>query len=56
MGNAIRLGNAVFWTLPTLLQFVHPKAKHPMVHLLTVPFVLGRALFTLPLLLQRRII
>src|SRR5690606_38126815 len=52
LGHALLLGNALFWALRTLMQFVHLRADHIMIHLLTGLFLLGTVLFTLPVVLQ----
>jgi len=52
LGHAFLLGNALFWALRTLMQFVYLRADHPLIHLLTFLFVLGTVLFTFPLLLH----
>ncbi|MBA3986228.1 MAG: hypothetical protein H0X63_06585 [Flavobacteriales bacterium] len=49
LGNFFLVGNALFWLGRTIEQFIFLKINHKMVHVLTALFILGIALFTLPL-------
>lgn len=49
LGRAVLGFMALFWVGRTLEQFVFLRINHAMVHVLTVLFVLGAALFALPL-------
>jgi len=49
LGHALLLGMALFWVGRTVEQFVFLRYNHWLVHLLTVLFVLGSALFAWPL-------
>ncbi|MFZ7095755.1 hypothetical protein ACOPJQ_07290 [Luteimonas dalianensis] len=50
LGRALLAGMAGFWVLRLIGQFIWLRINHPMVHALTALFVLGAALFALPLL------
>lgn len=49
LGHALLGFMALFWVGRTLEQFAFLRVDHAMVHVLTVLFVLGAALFALPL-------
>ncbi len=49
LGNFFLAGNALFWLGRTIEQFLFLKINHKMVHALTFLFILGIALFALPL-------
>jgi len=46
LGRAVLAGMAVFWWLRLVLQFVWLRVHHPLVHGLSVAFVVGAMLFT----------
>ncbi len=50
LGRAVMLGMSGFWFLRLIQQFVFLRVKHPLVHVLSVLFALGAALFALPTL------
>ncbi|HET6397030.1 MAG TPA: hypothetical protein VFF91_09365 [Pseudoxanthomonas sp.] len=50
LGRAVLAFMALFWAGRTIEQFVFLRINHPLVHALTVLFVLGTVLFALPLL------
>lgn len=50
LGRAILAGVAIFWGIRVVAQFVWLRIRHPLVHVLTVLFALGCALFAAPLL------
>ncbi|MDR2013631.1 MAG: hypothetical protein LBQ20_11505 [Rhodanobacter sp.] len=49
LGHAILGGMSLFWIGRTIEQFVFLRINHPLVHVLTVLFVVNAALFALPL-------
>lgn len=49
LGRAFLAGMSLFWVGRTIEQFVFLRVNHPLVHALTALFVLGAALFALPL-------
>ena len=49
LGRAVLAGMAIFWLLRVLGQFVWLRVRHPLVHVLTVLFVVGAVLFAAPL-------
>ncbi|MDH5822831.1 hypothetical protein QFW77_07460 [Luteimonas sp. RD2P54] len=49
LGRGLLAFMALFWVGRTIEQFVFLRVNHPMVHALTALFVLGAALFALPL-------
>ncbi len=49
-GRALLAGMALFWTIRFVAQLVWLRINHPLVHVLTALFVLGVALFGMPLL------
>lgn len=51
LGHAVLAGMSLFWVGRTIEQFVFLRIRHPLVHGLTVLFVLGAILFVLPLFL-----
>lgn len=50
LGRAVLVGMSLFWVGRTIEQFVFLRINRPLVHVLTVAFVLGAALFALPLM------
>lgn len=50
LGRALLAGMSLFWMGRTVEQFVFLRINRPLVHALTALFVLGAALFALPLL------
>lgn len=52
LGSAVLLGMSLFWVGRTIEQFVFLRINRPMVHVLTVLFVLGAVLFAVPLWLS----
>lgn len=50
LGRAVMLAMSGFWVLRLVQQFVFLRVKHPLVHMLSVLFALGAALFALPIL------
>lgn len=50
LGRAVLAGMAIFWTIRVVAQLVWLRRNHPLVHALTALFVLGAALFAMPLL------
>ncbi|MGV8940376.1 MAG: hypothetical protein ACOH1P_02420 [Lysobacter sp.] len=50
LGRALLAGMSLFWVGRTIEQFVFLRINRPMVHVLTLLFVLGAVLFALPLL------
>ncbi len=52
LGRAMLLGMSLFWVGRTIEQFVFLRINRPMVHALTALFVLGAALFAVPLWLS----
>ncbi|WP_202844258.1 hypothetical protein [Luteimonas saliphila] len=50
LGRALLAAMALFWAIRTVAQFVWLRVRHPLVHALTVSFVIGAALFAWPLL------
>ena len=50
VGRALLAGMALFWTIRVVAQLVWLRINHPLVHVLTALFVLGIALFGMPLL------
>ncbi|MBN7137179.1 hypothetical protein A7A76_20825 [Lysobacter enzymogenes] len=52
LGRAMLLGMSLFWIGRTIEQFVFLRINRPMVHALTALFVLGAALFAVPLWLS----
>ncbi|MEH6416634.1 hypothetical protein [Pseudomonas sp. CGJS7] len=49
LGRAVLLGMSLFWVGRTIEQFVFLRINRPMIHVLTALFVLGAALFAIPL-------
>lgn len=49
LGRALLIVMSLFWVGRTIGQFVFLRINHPLVHVLTVLFVLGAILFALPL-------
>ena len=49
LGRAVMLCMSGFWLLRLIQQFVFLRVKHPLVHVLSVLFALGAALFALPI-------
>lgn len=49
LGHAVMLGISGFWVLRLIQQFVFLRVKHPLVHVLSILFALGAALFALPI-------
>lgn len=43
-------GNALFWLIRTIQQFVFLRYRHYAIHILTIVFFLGMVLFVLPLI------
>ncbi|MGY6560807.1 MAG: hypothetical protein ACXITV_01740 [Luteibaculaceae bacterium] len=52
LGNAFLIGNAVFWLIRTLQQFIFLNTNHYKIHLLTFIFLVGSILFALPVVLK----
>ena len=50
LGRAVMLAMSGFWVLRLVQQFVFLRVKHPLVHMPSVLFALGAALFALPIL------
>ncbi|RDZ29464.1 hypothetical protein [Lysobacter silvisoli] len=50
LGRALLAGMSLFWVGRTVEQFVFLRINRPLIHVLTALFVLGAALFALPLL------
>lgn len=50
LGHAVLAGMSLFWIGRTIEQFVFLRINRPMVHALTVMFIVGAVLFGLPLL------
>ncbi|MDR7191621.1 hypothetical protein [Luteimonas terrae] len=46
LGRAVLAGMAGFWWLRLVLQFVWLRVRHPLVHRLSVTFLVGAMLFT----------
>lgn len=46
LGRAVLAGMAGFWWLRLVLQFVWLRLHHPLVHVLSVTFLVGGVLFT----------
>ena len=51
LGKAFLIGNSIFWLGRTIEQFVFLRINHIKLHILTFLFVIGIALFALPLIL-----
>jgi len=49
-GRGLLAGMALFWAIRCVTQLAWLRINHPLVHVLTALFVLGIALFALPLL------
>lgn len=49
LGRALLLFMSLFWVGRTIEQFVFLRVNKPLVHVLTALFVIGAALFALPL-------
>lgn len=49
LGHAVLAGMSLFWIGRTVEQFVFLRINHALVHALTLAFVVGAALFALPL-------
>ena len=49
LGRALLVFMSLFWVGRTIEQFVFLRINKPMVHVLTVSFVIGAILFALPL-------
>jgi hypothetical protein len=49
-GNFFLIGNAFFWLLRTIQQFIFLRANHIKIHILTITFLIGTLLFVLPIL------
>ena len=52
LGRAFLAGNALFWLVRTVQQFTFLRANDYRLHVLTVIFIAGTILFSLPLLLR----
>mgnify|MGYP003394935012 CR=1 FL=1 len=50
LGNWFLIGNSIFWLLRTIQQFIFLRANHYKIHVLTIIFLVGTILFTLPIL------
>lgn len=51
LGKVFLIGNSIFWLGRTIEQFVFLRINHIKVHILTFLFIIGIALFALPLIL-----
>jgi hypothetical protein len=49
-GRAVLIGMSLFWVGRTIEQSVFLRINQPMIHVLATLFVVGAALFALPLL------
>lgn len=49
LGRALLMFMSLFWVGRTIEQFIFLRINRPLVHVLTVLFVIGAALFALPL-------
>lgn len=49
LGHALLAGMSVFWIVRLAVQFVYLRVNKSMVHVLSVFFAIGAALFALPL-------
>lgn len=52
LGNVFLIANSLFWFIRTIQQFIFLKANHKVIHLLTLIFLIGTILFTIPLIIQ----
>lgn len=50
LGRALLVFMSLFWVGRTIEQFVFLRVNRPLVHALTVPFVIGAILFASPML------
>ncbi|MDX1960674.1 MAG: hypothetical protein SFU98_19030 [Leptospiraceae bacterium] len=50
LGRAFLTGNAIFWLIRTIQQFIFLRANHYLIHILTLVFILGTILFSFPVL------
>lgn len=52
IGKVFLAGNALFWIIRTIQQFIFFKANHLLIHLLTLVFILGAILFIIPVVIE----
>jgi hypothetical protein len=48
LGNTLLLSCSLFWLIRTVQQFIFFKKNHYVIHILTVLFMIGIVLFSLP--------
>jgi hypothetical protein len=52
LGNWFMVGTSLFWLVRTVQQFVFLRVNHYKVHLLTLIFLIGAALFAVPVVMK----
>lgn len=50
LGKAFLAGISLFWLGRTIEQFIFLKAKNPLIHILTIIFIVGTILFAIPVI------
>jgi len=56
IGNAFLIGASIFWLIRTIQQFIFFRTNHYIVHILTSAFLIGAALFILPVVMNNKVI
>ncbi len=52
LGHIFLIGNSLFWLIRTIQQFIFLRAKHYIIHILTIVFIIGTILFALPIFIN----
>lgn len=52
LGRIFLMGNSLFWLIRTIQQFIFLRAKHYIIHILTIIFIFGTILFALPIFIN----
>ncbi len=52
LGRIFLTGNSLFWLIRTIQQFIFLRAKHYIIHILTIIFIFGTILFALPIFIN----
>jgi hypothetical protein len=52
LGNALLIGNSLFWLGRTIEQFIFLRANNFKIHILSLVFIIGAIMFALPFLME----
>ncbi|CDN76232.1 conserved membrane hypothetical protein [Elizabethkingia anophelis] len=52
LGRIFLMGHSLFWLIRTIQQFIFLRAKHYIIHILTIIFIFGTILFALPIFIN----